>query len=67
MCILTITNKNYMTYEFFFEQTMQMIELKVKMTIDINPHLTNALEKRTSHSSNRKTSIQVKTLEIPDD
>ena len=38
-----------MTHEIAIEQPMEMVELKLNMIIDINPHLIIALDRSVSH------------------
>ena len=47
--ITTVSSIRYMTYEFFVERPMQMVELILKMRIVENPHLRNALDRSDNH------------------
>ena len=38
-----------MTYQFYFKRPIAVLELKLNMIIDINPHLINALYRNNSH------------------
>ena len=40
-----------MTYECYIKQPMQIVELKLDMIIDNNPHLINALDRKVNHPS----------------
>ena len=56
MNIMTISNKKYITHEFYIKQPMQMVELKMNIIIDFNPHLLNRFDRSVKHLSNRKYS-----------
>ena len=38
-----------MTHELYNKQPMQMVELKMGMKVDADPHLINELDRKTSH------------------
>ena len=59
MRITTISNKRYMTHDFYNKQPMQIFELKLSMIIDENPHLINALERSVIHPVIRKYSYRI--------
>ena len=56
MCITTVRNKLPMSCEFHITQPRQMVELKLKMIIDENPHLLNTLDRTVNHPLFRKNS-----------
>ena len=43
--ITSISNERYMSYEFFDEQPIQMVELNLNMIFEINPHLIIGLDR----------------------
>ena len=48
--ITTIRNKRYMDHDFYLKLPMHMVELKMNMIIDGNPHLIDTLNKRVNQS-----------------
>ena len=52
----TFHNQKHMTYEYDVKQPTQMIILNLKMKIDGNPHLINALDRRVNHRLISKSS-----------
>ena len=52
----TISNKRYKSSEFQIKQPLQMVELKLHIIIDGNPHLINALDRSVNHSLFQKFS-----------
>ena len=49
MCITTVSFIRYMNYHFFIKRPMQMVEFKLNMILDANPHLMNVLDKNISY------------------
>ena len=49
MCFTTISQKRYMTIEFYIKEPMQTIEMRMKKEIDNYPHIKSELERGTSH------------------
>ena len=45
-----------MTYDFYIKQPMQMVELKLCMINDENPHLLNTLDRNLIHALIQKYS-----------
>ena len=57
MNITTISKKRYMTYEFRHKQPMQMVEMKLNVILDENPHLINSLNRSVNHPLVREDSL----------
>ena len=45
----TVSNKNFLTYEFYFKQPMQLVELIKNMIIDIILNLIYALDRSVNY------------------
>ena len=46
---IPISSITIITYEFYFKQLIQMVEIFSNGIIEENPHLTNGLDKTSSH------------------
>ena len=51
-----IGNERKMNYEYYIKQPMQMVELKLNVTISKNPQVINSLERNFNHHLIRKHS-----------
>ena len=54
--MLQFIAKKLKTYDFFNRRAMQLIELKLNMIIDNDPHLLKTLDRHVILSLNRKHS-----------
>ena len=50
MCITSVSKKRHMTFELYSKEPMQMVEMKLNMIIDENPHLIKTLETNVNHA-----------------
>ena len=56
MIFKTISDIRNMTYKYYINSPMQMVERRLNMIIARNPHLINALDRRINHPLIRKYS-----------
>ena len=54
MIIKTICDKRKLSYQYYIENAMHMVERRLSFIISRKPHLINALDRGVSHPLNRK-------------
>ena len=56
MILKTLSDERNMIDEYYIKQPKHMVEFKLDMIIDKNPHLINALDRHVNHPLIRKYS-----------
>ena len=56
MNITTVKDKMYLTYDYYIQDPMQAVEIKLNLIIAENPHLINSLNRYHIHPLIRKYS-----------